>query len=79
MSALCWYCPQTVVSPRKMLFHVVEQRTWLRAVLYGLQKDAAMLQGDRHGQALLITAGQLPPCSDPSHSEINQNQVFLKH
>lgn len=37
-----------------------------------------MLQGDRHGQALLITAGHLPAGSDPSHSEIDQNQVLLK-
>lgn len=66
------------VSPRKMLLHMVEERRWFRAVPYGLLKDVAMLQGDRHGQALLITAGQLPPCSDPSYSEINQNQVFLK-
>lgn len=37
-----------------------------------------MLQGDRHGQALLITARLLPAGSDPSHSEIKQNQVLLK-
>lgn len=42
------------------------------------QKDAAMLQGDKHGQALLVTAGHLPAGSDPSCSEINQNQVLLK-
>lgn len=37
-----------------------------------------MLRGDRHEQALLITAGHLPAGSDPSHSEINYNQVLLK-
>ena len=37
-----------------------------------------MLHGDRHGQALLIAAGYVPAGSNPSCSEIDQNQVLLK-
>lgn len=37
-----------------------------------------MLQGDGHGQALLINAGHVPAGSGSSHSEIHQNQLLLK-
>lgn len=37
-----------------------------------------VLQGEGHRQALLISAGHVPGGSDPSHSEIHQNQLLLK-
>lgn len=37
-----------------------------------------MVLQDGHRQALLVRAGHVPGGSDPSHSEIHQNQLLLK-